>query len=88
MVARSSATRFRTSSQRSGPGFAVALKRMKAGEVLRFAFDKARPAWTLGDEAISAEIVSLLLATREIEADDDTLLPHVPAQAWRLRSVK
>jgi hypothetical protein len=59
---------------------------MKAGEVLRFAFDRTRPAWSIGDEIISAEVVSLLLSCREIEADVDSLFPNTPAQAWRMRN--
>jgi hypothetical protein len=82
----SSATQFRTSQKRTGPSFIQAIERMKAGALLRFAFDRSRPAWTLGDEVVSPEIVSLLLATREIEADHDTLIPNTPAQVWRLRN--
>jgi hypothetical protein len=85
MSARSSSARFQSSKQRVGLSFAEAIGRMKAGEVLRFAFDRARPAWSIGDESISAEVVSLLLSCREVEADVDTLFPNTPAQVWRLR---
>jgi hypothetical protein len=85
MSARSSSTRFRPSNQRLGPSFAEAIGRMKTGEVLRFAFDRSRPAWSIGDESISTEVVSLLLSCREVEADVDTLFPNTPAQVWRLR---
>jgi hypothetical protein len=85
MSARSPSARFRPSNQRVGPTFATAIERMKAGEVLRFAFDKTRPAWSIGDEAISPEVVSLLLSCREVEPDADTLLLNAPAQVWRLR---
>jgi hypothetical protein len=85
MSARSSSARFRPSNKRVGPSFVEVIERMKTGEVLRFAFDKTRPAWSIGDASISAEVVSLLLSCREVEADDDTLLPNTPAQVWRLR---
>ena len=87
MATRSAATQFRASQKRTGPTFIEAIERMKAGEVLRFAFDQTRPAWSLGDEAVSPEIVTLLISCREVEADVDTLFPNTPAQAWRLRSV-
>ena len=87
MSARSSSARFRSSNQRVGPSFAEAIERVKAGEVLRFAFDQGSPAWSIGDESISAEVVSLLLSCREVEADVDILFPNTPAQVWRLRKV-
>jgi hypothetical protein len=88
MPSRSSSGRFRAPRLRPGLSFAQAIERMKTGKVLRFAFDRSRPAWTIGDESISAEIVSLLLSCREIEADVDTLFPNTPAQSWRIRSVE
>ena len=82
MAARSSA-RFRPSKQRPGPGFAAAIGRMKAGEVLRLEFNRSKPAWTLGDEPVAFEVVSMLLAAKEIESDPDSLFPGAPAQVWR-----
>jgi hypothetical protein len=83
---RSSSTRFRPPRLRSGLSFVAALERMKAGAILGFEFDRTRPAWSIGDEAVSAEVVTLLLACREVEADVDSLFPHTPAQVWRLRN--
>jgi hypothetical protein len=74
------------SRRRAGPSFARALEQMKRGAPLKFEFDRTRPVWSLGDESVSAEVVTLLLACREIEADADTLFPNTPAQVWRLRS--
>lgn len=83
MVARSSSARFRPLRLRPGPGFAEAILRMRGGALLKFEFDHSRPAWVLDGQPISAETVSLLLATKEIEADEDMLFPGTPAQVWR-----
>jgi len=73
------------SKQRPGLSVAEALAKMKAGELLKFEFGKSRPAWSLCGEAIAPETVSLLLATKEVEPDPDTLRDNVPAQVWRMR---
>ena len=87
MPAPSSSGRFRAARQRGGLGFTEAVGRMKSGSVLRLEYQNGRPAWSLsGGQDLSPETVSLLLATKEIEADGDTLFPNTPAQVWRLRS--
>jgi hypothetical protein len=85
MTARSSSARFRASNRRVGPTFIEAIERMKSGEVLRLEYLKGRPVWSIGNEIISAEVVSLLTSCREIQADGGSLLPNTPAQVWRLR---
>ena len=76
MSARSSARI--PSLKRTGPSFTEAIERMKAGEVLRFAFDQGSPAWSIGDESISAEVVSLLLSCREVERTSTPYSPTPP----------
>ena len=86
MAARSSSTAlFRSSQKRMGPTFPVAIGRMRDEALLRLEFDQSRPAWMLGGEAVSAEVVTMLIATKEIEADPDALFPGAPAQVWRVR---
>jgi hypothetical protein len=85
MSARSPAAQFRSSQKRTGPTFVEAIGRMKTGEVLRFAFDQTRPAWSLGNETISSEVITLLISCRDVEPDSDTLFDGAPAQTWRLR---
>lgn len=58
---------------------------MRDGALLRFEFDKSRPAWTLDGEAVSPEVVTMLIATKDFEADPDALFPGAPAQVWRVR---
>jgi hypothetical protein len=78
------AARFRAPRGRPGPTFAQARAQMRAGAVLRLAYVKGRPAWTLGDLDVAAETVSLLLACNEIVAAGDALFGE-PSQTWRLR---
>ena len=60
---------------------------MKAGEGPRFAFDQTRPAWSLGDEVLSALKSSRFsLSTRAVGAGRrHAVRRRRAAQVWRLR---
>ena len=88
MAARSSATQFRSSQKRSGPSFGEAIERLRNGGLLRLEYDRSKPAWTLDDQAISPEVVTIFLSCGEVEAADAGLFDGAAGQTWRVPGVK
>jgi hypothetical protein len=77
--------RFRPARLRSGMTFAQAIQSMRGGAVLRLEFQSGQPRWDLAGLEVAVETVALLLASREIVPDDDTLFERGLAQTWRAR---
>jgi hypothetical protein len=79
--------RFRPVRLRPGMDFAQAIQSMrKNGVVLRLEFYQGAPRWELGGREVAIETVALLLASREVVPDDDSLFEGSISQTWRIRS--
>jgi hypothetical protein len=78
--------RFRPARLRAGATFAESIQSMRGGAVLRLEFYLNQPRWELAGREIAVETVALLLASREIVPDDDSLFEGALSQTWRVRS--
>jgi hypothetical protein len=70
-------------------GVNTALQAMRRGEFLRLQYSAGRPCWSLSNgRTVSAEVASTLISSAFIVPADDALFSGMPAQSWKLGSIK
>jgi hypothetical protein len=66
--------------------FGQAIARMRAGAILNLQYVRAKPVWELGRFEVAPEVAALLVDCKQVEAANDSLIPGLPGQTWRLRT--
>jgi hypothetical protein len=72
--------------RRAGLNHTQAISRMRAGATLSLQYVRAKPVWELGRFDVAPEVAALLVDCPEVEAANDSLIPGLPGQTWRLRT--